>query len=74
MNRTLKEATVKRYDDETHPQLKQHLHTFLKANNFAKRLKTLHGLTPDEYIIKCWQNEPDRLQHNPNHHTGGLNT
>jgi len=25
-------------------QLKQHLHTFLMAYNFAKRLKTLRGL------------------------------
>jgi hypothetical protein len=45
MNRTLKEATVKRYYYETHQQLEQHLRTFLAAYNFAKRLKTLRGLT-----------------------------
>ena len=38
-------------------QLKEHLRLFLTAYNFAKRLKTLKGLTPYEYIIKCWQNE-----------------
>ena len=41
MNRTLKEATVRRYHYETHRQLKDHLAAFLDAYNFAKRLKTL---------------------------------
>jgi transposase InsO family protein len=52
MNRTLKEATVKRYHYQSHAQLKEHLYNFLNAYNFAKRLKTLQGLTPYEYIIK----------------------
>jgi len=43
------------------------------ADNFAKRLKTLKGLTPDEYICRCWQKEPERLTINPHHHTLGLN-
>jgi transposase InsO family protein len=73
MNRTLKEATVKKYYDETHDHLKGHLQAFLMAYNFAKRLKTLTGLTPDEYICKCWQKEPERFTVNPCHHTLGLN-
>ena len=73
MNRTIKEATVKRYHYGSHEQLKEHLKTFLLAYNFAKRLKTLKGLTPYEYIIKCWQNEPERFIENPMHHTTGLN-
>jgi transposase InsO family protein len=73
MNRTLKEATVTRDDDENHQQLKEHLSNFLNAYNFAKRLKTLQGLTPYEYIIKCWQKEPERFTVNPCHHTLGLN-
>src|ERR1039457_2163482 len=48
MNRTLKEATVRRYHYDSHDQLRQHLATFLDAYNFAKRLKTLKGLTPFE--------------------------
>jgi hypothetical protein len=52
MNRTIKEATVKRYYYQSHDHLKQHLHTFLTAYNFAKRLKTPKGLTPYEYICK----------------------
>ncbi len=74
MNRTLKEATVKKYYYETHGHLKEHLHAFLMAYNFAKRLKTLKGLTPYEYICKCWQKEPERLTVNPCHHTLGLYT
>lgn len=73
MNRTLKEATVKRYYYDTHGQLKQHLYAFVNAYNFAKRLKTLKGLTPYEFIIKIWQSEPERFIINPNHHTLGLN-
>ena len=73
MNRTLKEATVKRYHYNSHEQLKEHLNTFLNAYNFAKRLKTLKGLTPYEEIIKCWKNEPERFINNPSHHIVGLN-
>jgi transposase InsO family protein len=74
MNRTLKDATVKRYYYESHGYLKEHLYNFLNAYNFAKRLKTLQGLTPYEYIIKCWQKAPERFKTNPCHHTLGLNT
>jgi transposase InsO family protein len=54
MNRTLKEATVKRCCYETHDQLRSRLADFVTAYNFAKRLKTLKGLTPYEYICKLW--------------------
>jgi hypothetical protein len=74
MNRTIKEATVKCYHYETHEQLKEHMVQFLAAYNFAKRLKPLRGLTPYEYIIKCWQNEPERSRLNPHHHSMRLNT
>jgi transposase-like protein len=74
MNRTLKEATVQKYYYQTHQHLKEHLHAFLMAYNFAKRLKTLRGLTPYEYICQCWHKEPDRFTINPYRHTLGLNT
>jgi hypothetical protein len=73
MNRTLKDATVKRYDDQTHPHPKEHLHASQMAYNFAQRLKTLRGPTPQEYICHCWQKEPARFAINPYHHTLGLN-
>jgi hypothetical protein len=74
MNRTRKEATVRKFYDQTHQHLKEHLHAFLLADNVAKRLKTLRGLTPDEYICQCWQKESERFTVNPCHHTLGLNT
>jgi transposase InsO family protein len=74
MNRTLKEATVKRYHYGTHAQLKAHVQDFLMAYNFAKRLKTLRGLTPYQHICKVWTTQPKRFRLNPLHHTVGLNT
>jgi transposase InsO family protein len=74
MNRTLKEATVRRYHYETHDQLREHLDTFLPAYNFAKRLKTLRGLTPFEFICKCWTENPDQFRLDPTHHKLGLNS
>ncbi|ALT18780.1 transposase [Piscirickettsia salmonis] len=73
MNRTLKEATVKRYHYESHDLVKEHIYAFLNAYNFAKRLKALKGLTPYEAIIKWWQNEPERFRINPHQHRLGLN-
>ncbi|MGA8614953.1 MAG: IS481 family transposase [Xanthobacteraceae bacterium] len=74
MNRTLKEATVRRYHYETNRQLEEHLAAFLDAYNFAKRLKTLRGLTPYEAICKAWAEEPNRFKLDPVHLTSGLNT
>jgi transposase-like protein len=73
MNRTIKEATVKKYYYQNHEQLRNHLHDFINAYNFAKRLKTLKGLTPYEYIIKIWQLSPERFILNPIHYNMGLN-
>ena len=52
MNRTLKEATVKRYPYEIHANLQKYLDTFVNAYNSAMRLMTLRGLTPYESIVK----------------------
>jgi hypothetical protein len=54
-------------------QLKAHIHSFLMAYNFAKRLKSLKGLTPYENICKIWTTQPNRFGLNPLHHTVGLN-
>lgn len=74
MNRTIKEATVQRYHYDTHEQLRGHLVDFVTAYNFARRLKTLLGLTPYEYICKAWSEEPDRFTLDPTHQMPGLNT
>ena len=44
------------------------------AYNFAKRLKTLKGLTAYEYVCKIWTKEPERFKINPTQHIVGLNT
>lgn len=44
------------------------------AYNFARRLGTLNGLTPYEYICKTWASKPDRFISNPIHQMPGLNT
>ena len=74
MNRTIKDATVKRFHYETHDQLREHLANFVAAYNFAKRLKTLKGLTPYEYICKIWTQEPQRFISNPHHQSPGPNS
>lgn len=74
MNRTIKDATVHRYFYQSHEQLRSHLKTFLMAYNFAKRLKSLKGLTPFEFIEKIWSKEPERFMKEPSHLTLGLYT
>ncbi|MBY0137917.1 IS481 family transposase [Paracoccus yeei] len=88
MNRTIKEGeadqktirgivfplNVKRFHSDSHDQLRRHLADFLAAYNFARRLKTLNGLTPYEYICKVWTSEPDRFIVNPIQQMPGLNS
>jgi hypothetical protein len=71
MNRTIKEAIMKRFHSDRHDQLRSHLADFMAAYNFARRLKTLGGLTPYEYICTIWTSEPDRFiqSHSPNART-----
>jgi transposase InsO family protein len=73
MNRTIKDATVKRYHYDSHAQLRQHLDDFVSAYNFGRRLKTLKGLTSYEYTCKTWTTEPHRFRLNPIHQMPGLN-
>ena len=71
MNRTLKEATVQRYHYGSHEELRAHLSAFLLAYNHAKRLKSLKGLTPHEFVCREWQREPERFVRDPVHETLG---
>jgi transposase InsO family protein len=74
MNRTIKEATVRRFYYENHDQLRSHLADFVAAYNFAKRLKTLKGLTPYEFICNAWTKTPERFTLNPLQKMPGLNS
>jgi transposase InsO family protein len=65
------DATVKRYHYDRHDQLKAHLQLFVDAYNHARRLKTLRGLTPYEFIWQAWAKEPNRFRLDPSHHIPG---
>ncbi|KMO31180.1 integrase [Methylobacterium variabile] len=73
MNRTIKGATVKRYHYASHDELRQHLQLFVDAYNYGRRLKTLRGLTPYEFIYQNWTKEPERFRLDPSHHMPGPN-
>jgi hypothetical protein len=61
-NHTLKDATVQRYHYDSHDRLERHLADFVAACNVGRRLKTLNGLTPCEFIGKRWTIEPERFR------------
>ena len=74
MNRTLKEATVNNFYYSSHDALKQHLHAYLMAYNFAKRLKAIKGNSPWQFILNQWTIYPECFILNPNHFLLGLNS
>ena len=74
MNRTIKDATVRRYHYDSHARLERRLGDFAAALNFGRRLKRLRGLTPYEFICKAWTTEPERFRLNPLHRISGSNT
>ena len=73
-HRTLKEATVQRYHDQTTAQLNEYRQAFLLAYNRAERLKRLRGLTPHEFVCVQWQKTPTIFTRNPTQLTLGLYT
>jgi hypothetical protein len=58
---------------ETHDQLRKHLADFVAAYNYARRLKTLRGLTPYEAICKVWAENPSLFTADPHHQLPGPN-
>ena len=72
MKHMIEAATVRRYDDDSHDQLRAHLANFLDACNFGKRLMSLSGLTPFERICKAWTDMPSTFDLNPIHCTPGI--
>jgi transposase InsO family protein len=74
MNRTIKEATTKRRHHDSHAQLETHLELFLNAYNHARRLKTLRGLTPAQFIWQEWQAKPELFHKELCHLMAGPNT
>ncbi len=70
----LRSDDVKRVHRDSHDQLRSHLADFMAAYNSARRLRTLGGLTPYDYICNIWTSEPDRSILDPIHQMPGLNS
>jgi hypothetical protein len=75
MSQTIKEANIKRCNYHDHALFTNHVDHFIAVYNFGRRLKTMKGLTPYEYICKQWTNDPERFRFNPLHQMqlSGLN-
>jgi transposase InsO family protein len=72
MSCTIKEATVQRFHYQTTDELNEHLQAFLLAYNHAKRLKTLRGLTPHEFVCAQLSKNPTISTRDPTNLTLGL--
>ena len=73
MNRTIKDATAKRYHYADHQQVAAHLELFLSTYNHACRLKILKALTPRNYVCRIWTEQLDCFRLNPYYRMPGLN-
>ena len=73
MNRTIKEATVKRYYYETHDQLRGHLADFVAAYNFARGSRPSRASPPTSSSAKPGPKEPEQFTLNPIQQMPGLN-
>ena len=68
MNRTIKDATVKRFQNDSHDRLRTHLADVLAACNFARRLKTPNGLKHTN--TSAGYGHPSRNDSSPTRSTG----
>ena len=67
----IKDATVKRSHYDSNDQLRQHLQIFIDAYSRGRRLKTLRGLTPYEYVARVWTKDPVRFKIDPYRYPSG---
>ena len=65
---------IRRLLNESAVQVSDRRALFFGAYNFGRRLKTLKGLTPYEFIVKAWTKEPKRFRLHSIHQMPGLNT
>lgn len=69
----LPEASSSGVHYESHDDLQEHFLAFFETYNFDRRLKTLRGLTPFEFVCECWEEDPTHFHHNP-HNNGRMLT
>lgn len=60
MNRTIKDATVRRFRYDSHDPPGRHLDDVVAAYNFGRRLKRLCDRAPYELIRQAWADQPNR--------------
>jgi transposase InsO family protein len=72
MNRTIKDATVKRFHYPGSDALKAHVLTFTTSYNFAKHLKALRWRTPLQPVCDAWTKDSTIFKINPHHFIPGL--
>jgi transposase InsO family protein len=72
LNRTLKEATIRRYQYRDANELNTHLQSFLRAYNGGKRLKKLRGKTPYEFVCAEYAQNPGIFIRDPTQDLPGL--
>lgn len=58
------------FADETY--LSCLLRDFVRAYNYRRRLKTLRGHTPFDFVCQAWEKEPSRFLRDPHHGIMGL--
>jgi transposase InsO family protein len=63
MERTIRESVT--FASEAY--LARLLQDFVHAYNYRRRLKTLRGLTPHDFICDAWRQEPQRFLRDPHH-------
>lgn len=55
----------RKFHYHSHNHLQEHFFAFFDTYNFERRLKTLGGLTPYEYICNRWTAQPELFRHSP---------
>ena len=68
-NKTIKQATTKKFHYENFEQLKHHLMVFMLYYNHQRPLKSLKFKTPWELIQQCYNENRERFREDPNHKT-----
>ena len=68
MERTIRESVT--FASEAH--LARMLRDFVHAYNYLRRLKTLRGRTPNDFLCDAWRREPHRFLRDPHHEMVGL--
>lgn len=57
---------------ESHDELQEHFLAFFETYNFERRLKTLRGLTPIEFVYECWKEDPAHFRQDPQSYSRNL--